>query len=130
MIDRFTKENLRQLRSRLDPVLAEIGKEFGINLTSGNISFSVGEFTLKVKGMATSAEAQADRQESHRRMASIMGLDPALLGKVFTHKGHQVKIVGFDPRKPKFPVICDDLTTGKSMKYTEASIRILVAKEA
>jgi hypothetical protein len=47
---KFDKPSVRELRLAMDRALEQVGRDFGIKISTGNATFSADEVTFKVKG--------------------------------------------------------------------------------
>lgn len=102
----FDRPTVKALRSDLDIALAKVAKQYGIEISTGNISFSGDNCSIKVKaavigdgGLVMSKEAT-----DYTRYAKFNGLD-AKLGDTFTYQGTEYTIVGWKSRARKNPVL-------------------------
>jgi hypothetical protein len=109
-MDSFTRDNLRELRPKLEAALKAFGDENGIVLSFGSISFSGNECHTKLKmatmGEATDADEAIEVMEKTKfeRYAKMFGLEPEHFGKEIRVRNELFTISGIAPNRPKFPI--------------------------
>ena len=106
-INQFNKQNLNEVRTRINIALKDVGADMGINLSIGAIRFGEFEFTTKLSAKVDSPEAQVATQQVLPSWLTI--------GKVVVLQGRQYKLTGYNPRRFKFPVLAIDVLSGKGV---------------
>lgn len=120
-IDRAT---IRNIQSRLQQHLADLGKELGVTFNVGNARYNETAATIKVE-VATfgkKGEVRDRAAADFEKYAGLFGLKPSWLGKTFDRFGVRYKIVGLRTKAHKFPVIVE--SNGKRYKMDDESVRI------
>jgi hypothetical protein len=124
-IKSFDKQNVKYLRNELNGVLAEFAKKHGIIASLGNARFTPNsvnwKFTLAASGSVdnpiNSVEAAAFVNKCF-----IYGLSKDDLNKTIVLRGDRCKIVGLNPRRHKYPVICEN-SNGTRYVYSDFEVR-------
>lgn len=131
----FTRANLKEVRAVIEKHLAEAGKELGITLSIGNISFNPKSFISKMEAVvAESASGETvDKSkvkwESNKWFLPQIGLKEDDYMRSFTIVGSPYKIVEVSPRRWKRPIIAQRYD-GKQFVFTaNAVLRALGRKE-
>jgi hypothetical protein len=106
-ITQFNRQNLNEIRTRINIALKDLGAEMGINISIGAIRYGEFEFTTKLSAKVDSPEAQVAQQQI---LPSWL-----VVGKVVTLQGRQYKLTGYNPRRFKFPVLATDILSGKGV---------------
>jgi predicted methyltransferase len=121
----FTSAALRSLRVEIDAALAGVCKKNGISLHLGNISYSSDSFHGKLEGVIQTKDAsgltmvQIKQKKALEDYGSMYGLKASDYGKRFTFAGSTYKLVGLKPNSPKYPIIGEAVSNGKSYKFPE-----------
>lgn len=124
----FTRQNLITLQQEIDAALATVAKKNGIVLSMGNIKFSGEEFHAKLEAAVTSTNsaglsmAEMKMKKELEDYGRLYGLTGKEYGKTFFSNGRTYKVVGLKTSHPKFPIIGQDVKTGKQFKFTEAVV--------
>ena len=127
MIQTLDKNNLELLRKEINQSLSEIGKRHGIKMEVGKGSYTVYNATMKVEIAVISNDGVVKSKEriAYLRNCSLYGLKPEWLDKSFvtSYLGEKYKIVGFNARAHKQPVICAR-EDGKLFKFSTQSVKL------
>lgn len=113
-IDRATCKTLRE---RLNAKLTELQREFpelDFKVGSGTFTDSEVKFKLEIKNNGTGDSKSTDEIQ-YERNRTLYGL-PAY-GYQFTWGTNLYSVVGYDTRKPKYPVLAVSVATGKRFKF-------------
>ena len=105
-ITSFTKPNLKSLRVDLNSALDKVAKEYGIEITTGNILFSGNNATIKVEASVIGENGTAMTKEAtdFEMYAKLHGIN-AKVGDTFTHGGKVYTIEGWKSRARKTPIV-------------------------
>ena len=112
-ITEFNRNNIKALRIEMDEALQTISKKYGIQIETGNASFSGNEVTFKVKANAvgTNGTVITKEAEMFKRIKNIKGLGHLSVGDTIRIQGNAYTLTGFNNRAPKSPI---QFTDGKS----------------
>jgi hypothetical protein len=121
----ITREQVRDLRERLDLILQDVADRFGCRAQIGTMRFTANnvrvpiEFSLVTEdGMVKSPEADAFTANAWR-----YGLHAEELGRWFTsHSGRKMRIVGCSLRSWRYPIIGES-ETGARFKFAGTTVR-------
>jgi len=123
VITRFDRQNLKDVRRKLDEALAVLTKETGVRFSVGNIRFTENTFRTRLEAnVGGSSEAKEDKR--YDTGLSMFGISRGLrgvltdadIGATFKFGGKAYKIVGVKPRSHKFPILGQD-ARGKTYKF-------------
>ncbi len=114
----LTKDQIRNLRSQLQPILTKMEKSVGFKLRLGNATFSDDNVTFKLECDRIGKNGQAETKEAaaFRHLAKEYGLSPADLGRKLRSNGSTYIVVGLLPKSYKFPILVRR-TDGKMFKF-------------
>jgi len=91
----ITKDVCRLLRGRMNEALESVGKDFGIKLDVGSMSFTANSVNIKVSGLVLESDGKAFDKEAddYRKHHMFLGL-PELGAECFLN-GKTYSIVGY-----------------------------------
>lgn len=102
---------LKATRPQIDAALKELGEKLGMSITAGNASCThdggSATFQLKISKLGENGEVISEDLRNLRR------LYPAAEGKQITLNGKAHKIIGYNPKARKRPVVIESLSNGK-----------------
>lgn len=113
----FTKDELRRLRERMNQLLGPLGREFGIEMTLGSITYTGVEFTASLKARrANLSLGDTPEAQLFTERAKKYGLRPETLGQVFWADGRQLRVLGWLKDCSTNVISLEDVASGKQMK--------------
>lgn len=115
----MTRDQVKRLKVSLQQVLDRAGKDLKYKFTLGAGRFGTSA-SFKLECVPEGADSTAEQQ--FKRHCAAYGLKPTDLGKTFRSHGKTFKIVGLEPRRPKFPVIAEYLGTGTVYKFSAETV--------
>lgn len=128
----INKSTLPSIRAEINAALAAVASKHGLVMSIGNIRFTEDSFrtTLEAKTFkqaGTEVAVAAVEQIALETMGQrVLGVTVEDLAKEYMSPTlGKVKLIGYHPRKPKYPFIVQT-TAGKRFKITVASARNLV----
>ena len=125
-ITSFDKKNTRAVQDAAVAVLQELAKAYGLTITAAGGSLDSGEATLKFKfKVADPAAKEAHERHEFGLYAPMFGLKAEHYGAEIIHKGRKHLLVGFAPRRSKFPYRVRSADDGRELLLTEQSLRFL-----
>jgi hypothetical protein len=124
-IEKFDKDVVQGLRPVVEEALAAALAKYGLTVDVGRITYGETSFSAKVE-FATGNDAESE----FKKYATILGYQPDWFGKTFELQGENVKVIGVEPGKPKFPIQIQN-EAGKVYGYTVDALRLALGdKEA
>lgn len=119
----LTRDRVKELRAKLQPVLDAIGPKVGFKLELAGCTFlDVANFKLVCSPIGEQGEAVDKDAEMFKRAAGLIGLKPTDLGREFVSRGEKFKLVGYNPRRSKYPFVCVKVSNGKRFKFPKAAV--------
>ena len=124
-IKQFDNTNLKMLRKEIDMALATVAKKHQIALSIGPISYSEEQFHTKLQAVVQSSGASSKSVKEIQAINNVkkygfqFGVKENDLNKLFPYDGKLYKFVGLMPSRPKYPVVGEDVKTGKKFKFAE-----------
>ena len=126
-ITTFSRSDVRSINSEIEQAIQSIAKRYGLRIEVGNSRFSSTEINTKVKvsvvdtktGVGMTKEAKA-----YELLASQNGIR-VKLGEEVTLRGKRFIVKGWNTRSPKYPIVAEEVSTGKSYKISSLSLKYL-----
>lgn len=128
----FTSSDLKTIRNDIETSLEDVAKKHGIVIKIGSIKYSADQFHTKLDAFIPDINTQnmnarqiegLKNLKNYGRFYNVTEND---FGKTFTDgNGQKFKFIGLMPSRPKYPVIGEDVKTGKIYKFTENVLKLL-----
>lgn len=123
------KVSAARIRAELDALLDHL-REKGVAAVIGRGLYTDTQITFKV----TIAEERPDglvmtkEAGDFQRLAVSMGMRPEWLGRVFYHCGKKYRLLGYYSRRRKYPILVQEVATGKKYKFTKMMLTDSLAR--
>lgn len=123
-IKQFNRKNLETMRNSINDKLSELESEFNIKIKLGRISYGDDNFTAKVEtNLVKDGKVVETIAIDFDRYKHAWGLKFPLGYTFHMNMSDSVyKVVGLKPRNRKYPIICEELSSGKRYKMSEDRI--------
>ena len=93
------------LRVKMKQALAPVAIEMGVRITVGNMRYTPHDVSVPTKvDIPNEVGGSQKGAEDFTRLAHHYGLRAEDLGKEFEYGGHKYRLVGANPRAPKYPI--------------------------
>jgi PII-like signaling protein len=124
-ITKFERSNLKQVRDEVNAALAIVSTKLGIQIQMGNVRFTENTFSGKLEGAVKSATGEVINKEVEdlKRNAGWMLKGVDITKTLVDYSLGEIKIVGLNTRRGKYPVIVEVVKTGKQYKMSIEQIR-------
>src|SRR3990167_2875194 len=116
-------EELRDIRTRSNAALTPVGKELGIEIFCGNISFRDVEATMKVELKKLSIGGESQEALDFKQLAPLYDLGDAL-GKTFIANGKLYRIIGWKRRGRTKPILVEEGGKHYIMSIEDVKLRL------
>ena len=102
----FNRNNIKALRVEMDKAMQSISKKYGIEIQTGNASFSGNEVTFKVKANTVGSDGTAITKEAKQfeLEKGLHGLGHLSVGDTIYIQGNPYILNGFNRRARKAPI--------------------------
>ena len=102
----FNRANIKALRVEMDKAMQSISTKYGIEIETGNASFSGNEVTFKVKANTVGADGTAITKEAKQfeLEKEIHGLGHLSVGDTIIIQGNPYILNGLNRRASKAPI--------------------------
>lgn len=125
----LSKPEFTAIREAVTKALESVGKEFGVRIQAGNISYEPTKMNLKLVFTAidaTTGEVKLPFADNFKQLALVYGFKSEDLGKSFRTGGQSFTLEGIDTRKRAKPVIAKG-QNGKLYAFTIEDVKRLLA---
>lgn len=114
----FDPKNLAQLREAITAALKPIAEQYGLkSIGIGNITWDATKFSTSITAL-TEVDVNNPAVLAKVKMHSaVIGFNMNIVDEVFVNGGRKFKVTSIDLKKPKFPIIAENLEDGKSYKF-------------
>lgn len=130
---KITRSNIAQIRADIDAALKAVAAKHGVDFTLGRIVFNENEFRGKLTGVARGAAGLPNVTPGNPEILAL-AKNTWLFGPTFDiTKEYKhptlgtVKVVGYNSKAHKFPVIIAQVGTGKRYKTTVSTVKSFIA---
>ena len=123
MIKEFTRTNIKEIRAEMDSALHDIGQKHGVTFQINGITFGASDFRCRVDAIVTGNSGDTVYSVEFKNKCQRYGFQKEDLGREFRSGDRRFKIVGLKIRNRKYPVIAENLQTGKLHKFTTFAVK-------
>ena len=123
-IEKFSKDELKIIRTEIDNALLGVGEKYGIKFRLGNISFSESEFNGKLNATLLN-KVEENKEEKFKRECKYIGLNESDFGKEFEMVGKSYVVCDIDLSKRKYPLIALCKQDGRKYKVAVSMFRMV-----
>lgn len=123
MIKEFTRPNIKEMRAEMDSALHDIGQKHGVTFQINGITFGTSDFRCRVDAIITGDSGDTVYSIEFKNKCWKYGFQKEDLGREFRSGDNRFKIVGLKTRNRKYPVIAENLQTGKLHKFTALAVK-------
>ena len=124
-VTNFDKPTVKAIRMAMDKALAQVEKEYGITIKTGNARFSGDEVTFKVKANTMGDNGTVNTREANmwNLYADMNGLGHLSVGDTVNLQGKSFTIAGWNTRARKSPVNITD-SNGRGYKCSVEMVKM------
>jgi hypothetical protein len=131
-ITSFNKQNLRALFAEVEKALAPLAEKHGLKLERKHCSFRDDELPVAFKFITVKIDANGNAMDTRAKdfikYASLYGLSEKDFLAEFTSNGDRFRITGFKPKARKYPVLAENVRTGKTYKFPVERVKAALAQ--
>jgi hypothetical protein len=126
----FTSGSIKTFRAEFRDAVAELEKKHGISINIGNIKYNPTKFTTKLEVIASKPDEDGNvvtgEQANFNANCAHVGLSPQHYKATFTHRRSDYILVGVKPRNRKYPIIAQDVISGRNYKLTREPLEDII----
>lgn len=124
------RKQLDDLRAGLQLAVSQTGRQTGLEIKVGNISYEASGDRCTVKITVALDGAESKEAQDFKRSAFVYDLKAEALGATFKRGVSLYTIIGLKPRATKRPIICEDENGKKTVWPAESIVRQLLSHTA
>jgi len=118
-IKTFGRSECRSVSEAARIAMEKVAAEFGLTLQVKGGKFSSSEFTPKFVFLTM---AESGIPAAFTRDANVLGMKAEDFGRTFKNGGKTFKVTGINLKKFKYPIVAEDVSTGKVMLFTREGV--------
>lgn len=126
-ITKFNKRNLTAIFAEVEAALAPIAERHGIKLERKRCSYREDELPVAFQFITVELDGEGNAMDSRAKdfvkYADLYGLSKDDFLAEFRSNGTLYRITGFKPRASKYPVLAEDVKTGKTYKFPAEKVK-------
>ena len=124
-VTNFDKPTIKAIRLAMDSALAQVEKDYGIKISTGNARFSGNEVTFKVKANTVTSNGTANTKEADNweLYKNTIGLGWLNVGDQIMLQGKYFTLKGYNTRARKSPINIED-TQGRGYKCSVEMVKM------
>lgn len=121
-IEVVDKQSTRVIQQAFLKALETAAAELGVTVKAQGGTMMSGSVVLKYKVTGNSPTAIANAETMQRHHLELLGFPPETLGKSFTSRGTEYRVVGVELGRPKYPIRGARVPDGKIFLFTTEAI--------
>lgn len=126
-IKEFNRANVRQVIAECEEAVRAVAEKYGLTLERQGRTFYRDHLPVKFQLHAHQTDAEGNkvdpRAKDFARYARYAGLPEDAFGQEFTNAGRTYRITGWNTRAKRYPVMGEDVRTGKTYKFPVDTVR-------
>ena len=129
-ITELDRKIVAKLVEELNEVMSTALEKYGLVVErKGGVSYGPTEFNIKFSVNVTNEGGENTRaKEVYELHAAANGLDCAF-GRTLLMNGDERRVIGWNPKAPKYPIILEDVRTKTQYKTTIRSVKRAIESE-
>jgi hypothetical protein len=124
----ITKEKILNIQEKIKKALKKIEEEENVSINFESIRYTKFKYSSKMN--VISKEKTKDGETLDKKMnediSKRYGFTQNIVGMVFISSDKKMKITSFKTRNRKYPIIAEDIDSGKSYKYPVEMVKRLL----
>lgn len=133
-VTKFTNTNVRQILSECEEALRPIAEKYGLTLDQKGKSYRRDALPVMYQFLVRETDEEGNEMSSEgkefQRRAPWLGLEASDLNREFTSRGRKYRITGLNPRGRKYPILAEEVRTGKKYKFPVEVVKAGLEKAA
>lgn len=130
-VDKFDKPTLRAIFADVEEALGPVAEKYGIKLERKSCSYRTDELPVAFKFITIQHDANGNvmdtRAKNFIKYASLYGMSESDFLAEFKSGSTTYRITGFKPKARKYPVIAEDVRTGRTYKFPVERVKAALA---
>lgn len=133
-VTKFTPSNVRTILEECREALEPVAEKHGLVLDNKGRTYQRDAlpvmFQLLVRQEDEDGNALKTEAKDFLKAGRMYGFEPGDLGKEFKSRGETFRITGLKPKSRKYPVLAENVKTGKSYKFPADVVKAALQRAA
>lgn len=125
-LKQFDGTSVRRIMDECRAALEPIAEKYGLVLDRKGSTYHRDALPVMLQFMIKDVDEDGNvltaEAKAFQKYAVMFGLKAEDLGREFMFRGETFRVVGLRPKSPKFPVLAENVRTGKTFKFREADV--------
>lgn len=126
-IKKFDRTTVRKILAECEEALRPIAEEYGLTLDRKGRTYYADSLPVMYQFLVTEKDEDGNvltaEAKDFQKYAPMHGLDADDLHREFVSGGDKFRITGFKPRSRKYPILGENVRTGKTYKFTLETVK-------
>jgi hypothetical protein len=126
-IKEFTNPLVREIMDECEEALRPIAEKYGLTLDHKGRTYRRDALPVMFQLLITEKDEDGNKLSAAARdfqkYAIMFGLEADDLHREFVHQGDRFRITGVKPRSRKFPILGENVRTGKTYKFPVETVK-------
>lgn len=127
IIKKFDRASVRQILEECEEALRPIAEKYGLTLDRKGRTYRSDSLPVMYQFMVTEKDEDGNVLSAEAKdfvaRAVLYGLEPEDLHREFKSRGNTYRITGLKPRSRKYPILGEDVRTGKTYKFPLETVK-------
>ena len=126
-IKKFDRANVRQIQKEMGEALQAVADKYGLTLEQKRVTYYNDKMPVGYQLLVTETNEDGEVLDSAAKdldkYAFRHGLGEGLYGREFTNGVATYRICGYKPKSRKYPILAEDIQTGKKFKFPVFTVK-------
>lgn len=128
----FNNTNIKAILADAQAALDAVAEKHGLTLERTNCRYQRDQLPVAFRFITVELDPNGNAMDSRAKdflkYASVYGLSESDFLAEFDSNGNRFRITGFKPRAVKYPVLAENVRTGKTYKFTAETVKAALAR--
>ena len=133
-IKEFTNPVVRKIMDECEEALRPIAEKYGLTLDRKGRTYRRDSLPVMFQLLVTEHDEDGNTlsaaAKEFTKLAPLFGLETGDLGKEFRNRNETFRISGLSPRSRKYPVLAENVKTGKTYKFAAETVKNALKRAA
>jgi hypothetical protein len=126
-IKEFTNPLVRKIMDECEEALRPVAEKYGLTLDRKGSTYRRDALPVMFQLLVTEKDEDGNvlsaAAKDFQKFATMFGLKADDLHREFVHQGERFRITGVKPRSRKFPLLGENVRTGKTYKFPVETVK-------
>jgi len=130
IIKTMDRATVRQINQEAEEAMREIAEKYGLVLEPKTARYTNSDVVLKFKCLVKETTEDGEVLDTDAKNLKLYafrhGLGEDAYGKEFVRAGDTYRITGYKPKSRKYPILAENVKTGKTYKFPEHTVQLFL----